>query len=231
MHILLLGSGGREHALAWKIAAVLRGNADDRLLDSYHDERQPLGVITTQTSLANALSMGRHARQSNVLPRREFLSEQGLIFGVGYQSTAVVPDGTPPVAVDDPITEYVPSARPGSRAPHVWLRRGNEQISTIDLFGPRFVLLAGRDGDAWKRAAEGIDASWPPLVAFTISENGDLGDPDGHWHSVYGVEADGAVLVRPDGYVAWRSRSGVSNPQSALRAALDSLLGKVPAMA
>src|SRR6201986_1383013 len=70
--------------LAWKIAAVLRGNADDALLDSYHDERQPLGLITTQTSLANALSMGRHARHSNVLPRREFLSEQGLIFGVGY---------------------------------------------------------------------------------------------------------------------------------------------------
>jgi putative polyketide hydroxylase len=219
------------HNLAWKIAAVLRGGADDRLLDSYHDERQPLGVITTQTSLANALSMGRHARQSNVLPRREFLSEQGLIFGIGYQSTAVVPDGSTPDAVDDPITEYVPSARPGNRAPHVWLRRGKEQISTIDLFGPRFVLFAGRGGDAWKRAAEGIDASWPPLVAFTISDNGDLGDPEGHWHSVYGVDADGAVLVRPDGYVAWRSRSGVSNPQSALRAALDGLLGKVPAMA
>src|ERR1700761_3806428 len=219
------------HNLAWKIAAVLRGNADDALLDTYHAERQPLGEITTQTSLANALSMGRQARQSNVLPRREFLSEQGLIFGLSYESGAVVPDGTPPVAVEDPITEYVPSARPGSRAPHVWLRRGNEQISTIDLFGPRFVLLAGRDGDAWKRAAEGNDPSWPPLVAFTISEDGGLGDPDGHWHSVYGVDADGAVLVRPDGYVAWRSRSGVSNPQSALRAALDSLLGKVPAMA
>lgn len=219
------------HNLAWKIAAVLRGNADDTLLDSYHAERQPLGLVTTQASLANALSMGRHARQSNVLPRREFLSEQGLIFGVCYQSTAVVPDGTPPVAIDDPVTEYVPSARPGSRAPHVWLRRGNEQISTIDLFGPRFVLLAGRDGDAWKRAAEGISPSWPPLAAFTVGENGDLGDPEDSWHRAYGVDADGAVLVRPDGYVAWRSRSGEANPQSVLRAAMDRMLGRVPAMA
>jgi 2-polyprenyl-6-methoxyphenol hydroxylase-like FAD-dependent oxidoreductase len=219
------------HNLAWKIAAVLRDNADDKLLDSYHAERQPLGLVTTQTSLANALSMGRQARQSNVLPRREFLAEQGLIFGVCYQSTAVVPDGTPPIDVDDPITEYVPSARPGSRAPHVWLRRGNEQISTIDLFGPRFVLLTGRDGDAWKRAAEGISPSRLPLVAFTIGENGDLGDPNGNWHSVYGVDTDGAVLVRPDGYVAWRSRSGEANPQGVLRAAVDCLLGKVPAMA
>ncbi len=62
-----------------------------------------------------------------------------------------------PAAVDDPVTEYVPSARPGNRAPHVWLRRGNEQISTIDLFGPRFVLLAGSRGDAWLRAAQAIE--------------------------------------------------------------------------
>jgi FAD binding domain len=141
------------HNLTWKIAAVLRGKADPSLLDSYHAERQPLGQTITQNSLANALSMGRTARQSNVLPRREFLNEQGLIFGACYQSMAVVPDGTPAVAIDDPVTEYVPSARPGSRAPHVWLKRGNLQISTIDLFGPHFVLLAGSDGDAWRRAA------------------------------------------------------------------------------
>src|SRR6202023_1353199 len=126
------------HNLAWKIAAVIRGKADDRLLDSYHAERQPFGQIVTQNSLANAMSMGRNARQSGVLPRREFLNEQGLIFGACYQSTAVVPDGTPPVAVDDPVTDYVPSARPGSRAPQVRLTRGDEQISTIDLFGPHF---------------------------------------------------------------------------------------------
>src|SRR5882757_2826619 len=129
--------------LTWKIAAVLRGKADVSLLDSYHAERQPLGQIITRNSLANALSMGRTARQSNVLPRREFLNEQGLIFGACYESMAIVPDDMPPVAVDDPVTDYVPSARPGSRAPHVWLTRGNERISTIDLFGPHFVLLAG----------------------------------------------------------------------------------------
>jgi hypothetical protein len=219
------------HNLAWKIAAVLRGNADAALLDSYHDERQPLGQIITRNSLANALSMGRTARQSNVLPRREFLNEQGLIFGACYQSMAVVPDGTAPAAVDDPVTEYVPSARPGSRAPHVWLRHGVEQISTVDLFGPRFVLLAGSKGDAWRRAAQGIEMSWPPLVAHTIGEGCDLGDPDGNWQAAYGVDADGAVLVRPDGHVAWRSRSAASDPVEALRAALDRVLGRVLATA
>jgi len=219
------------HNLTWKIAAVLRGKADPSLLDSYHAERQPLGQIITQNSLANALSMGRTARQSNVLPRREFLNEQGLIFGVCYQSTAVVADGTPAFAIADPVTEYVPSARPGSRAPHVWLTRGDQQISTIDLFGPHFVLLAGTDGDAWRRAAQAIGPSWPPLSVFTVGKDGDLGDPDGAWHDAYGVDTDGAVLVRPDGHVAWRSRSGVSNPLAVLRAALDCVFGRMPAIA
>src|SRR5436190_22092168 len=116
--------------------------------------------------------------------------------------------------------------RPTARA-----RRGNEQISTIDLFGPRFVLLAGRDGEAWRRAAQGIDMSWPPLVAHTVGADEDLGDPDGHWHAAYGVDADGAVLVRPDGHVAWRSRSAASDPTEVLRAALDRVFGRMPATA
>jgi hypothetical protein len=219
------------HNLAWKIAAVLRGKADETLLDSYDAERQPFGRIITQNALANALSMGRNARQSNVLPRREFLNEQGLIFGASYDSMAMLPDDTPPVDVDDPVTDYVPSARPGGRAPHVRLTRGHEQISTIDLFGPHFVLLAGRDGEAWRQAAQAIGSSWPPLVGYTIGGDGDLGDPDGDWHNAYGVDADGAVLVRPDGHVAWRSRSGASNPEDVLRNALDRLFGRMPAMA
>jgi len=219
------------HNLAWKIAAVLRGRADESLLDSYHGERQPLGTIITQNSLANAMSMGRTERQAGVLPRREFLNEQGLIFGANYESTAVVPDGTPPAALDDAVTQYVPSARPGSRAPHVWLRRGDEEISSIDLFGPQFVLMAGAKGEAWRRAAQGVAISWPPLVTHVIGKDSEISDPDGNWHSAYGIEPEGAVLVRPDGYVAWRSQTSVSNPESTLRGVFDRLLGKVPAMA
>ena len=143
----------------------------------------------------------------------------------------MVPDGTPPAAINDPVTEYLPSARPGSRAPHVWLKRGNEQISTVDLIGPHFLLLAGADGAAWQRAAQAASPSWPPLVSHVIGSDGEVSDPDGKWQLAYGIEPDGAVLVRPDGYVAWRSRSGVSNPQAPLRAAFDSLLGQVAAMA
>src|ERR1700761_3458993 len=219
------------HNLTWKIAAVLRGNADEKLLDSYHDERQPLAEITTRNALENALSMGRNERQSGVLPRREFLNEQGLIFGVPYESTAVLPDGTPPAAIDDPVTDYIPSARPGSRAPHIPIKRGNEQVSMLDLFGAHFTLLAGRDGAAWLRAAAAVAPSWPPLVAHVIGANGEVSDPDGNWHAAYGIDTDGAVLVRPDGYVAWRSRSAAATPEAALRAVVEQLLGRVPAMA
>jgi hypothetical protein len=173
--------------------------------------------------------MGRTERQAGAkLARPQFLNEQGLIFGASYEgSAAVVPDGTPPVPVADPVTEYVPSARPGGRAPHAWLMRGDERISTIDLFGPRFVLLAGPRGAAWRDAARHLaDDSRPPIQAWAIGAGGDLGDPDGAWRETYGVEEDGAVLVRPDGYVAWRSRAGAADTLGTLRRAWDAVLGR-----
>jgi putative polyketide hydroxylase len=188
------------HNLAWKLAAVLKGEASDSLLDTYHAERQPLGTTITKVALDNCLSMGRTERQEGAkLPRAEFLSEQGLIFGASYDSAAIIPDGTMPEENDTPITQYLPSARPGSRAPHVWLWRDGELISTIDLFGPRFVLLTGPEGSAWR------DAFAERAVAYTIGQ--ELEDRDGVWQQAYGVAADGAVLVRPDGHVAWRARS------------------------
>lgn len=214
--------------LVWKLAAVLKGRAGDALLDTYHAERQPLGMTTTQASLENSLSMGRTARQAGAkLPRSEFLNEQGLIFGASYQSGAVIADGTPRPAVGDVVTQYMPSARPGSRAPHVWLERRGARISTIDLFGARFVLLCGEEGGAWTDAAAGLfAAARPELVAYRVGDGGDLADPDGAWRSAYGVEPDGAVLVRPDGYVGWRSPGGTDDPARVLTEVLDRILSR-----
>ena len=121
----------------------------------------------------------------------------------------------------------MPSARPGRRAPHAWLERDGARLSTIDLFGPRFVLLAGRRGDAWRAAAQQLAGpSYPPLVAHTIGTGGPLTDPDDTWQDAYEIDDEGAVLVRPDGHVAWRSRGASADPAGALRTAMDGLLGR-----
>jgi len=111
------------------------------------------------------------------------------------------------------VTDYVPSARPGGRAPHVWLHEnGGDKVSTIDLVGNGFVLLAGAKGAAWQATAAGK----LPVKSHVIA--------DADFGAAYDIGADGAVLVRPDGYVAWRSASLPADPQAALRHAADQIL-------
>jgi hypothetical protein len=203
------------HNLAWKLALVLQGRASDRLLDSYHDERQPLGRAITEQSLTNAISMGRLANDNKPAgARSEYLNEQGMIFGANYASSAIVPDGTPPTPVANPVADYVPSARPGSRAPHVWLEKDGSKVSTIDLVGNGFVLLAGAKGESWSTAANGK----LPIKAHVIADKA--------FAELYAIDEGGAVLVRPDGHVAWRSPAMVSDPEAALAQAASAMLGQ-----
>src|SRR5260370_22822729 len=198
--------------LAWKLGAVLDGRAAPSLLDTYHDERQPLGRTITEQSLINAISMGRLNRTNESAGARpEYLNEQGMIFGASYASRAVVPDGTPPVAVANPVTDYVPSARPGGRAPHAWLQRNGEQVSTIDLLGKGFVLLTSTNGKAWSEAAQ--------RLGITAHDVG-----DGEWAATYGVDETGAALVRPNGYIGWRNSSITRHPRARLSAARSCIL-------
>ena len=219
------------HNLAWKLAAVLKGWAGPGLLDTYDAERRPWGQFVTDEALNSAISMGRGRQpggDSNMLARPEFHSELGIIFGAAYASPAVIPDGTDPPAVENPVAQYVPSARPGGRAPHVWLRRNGHRVSTHDLIGTGFALFAGERGAPWRDAARAVAASLAvPLSACTVGAAADLHDTEGHWAPAYGVEADGAVLVRPDGHVAWRQRSAVSDPERKLERALRAVLRRL----
>jgi putative polyketide hydroxylase len=201
--------------LAWKLAAVLQGRAADSLLDTYHDERQPLGRAITEQSLINAVSMGRLSRTNEPAGARpEYLNEQGMIFGASYKSRAVVTDGTPPVTVANPVTDYAPSARPGGRAPHVWLNRnGDARASTIDLVGDGFVLFAAAKGGAWSDAARKLGVKTQDI-------------DDAKWAEAYGLDEAGAVLVRPDGYVGWRNATMTSDPARALGGAMAQILGR-----
>jgi putative polyketide hydroxylase len=209
------------HNLAWKLAAVLRGAAAPSLLDTYHDERQPIGRAVTEQSLANAISMGRSAQMAkNKGARPEYLNEQGMIFGAHYTSTAVVPDGTNAPYVANPVTDYVPSARPGGRAPHIWLEGNGTRSSTIDLVGNGFALLTAAGGKAWSEAANELATEYPlHLETLTID--------DSEFMSAYDLDESGAVLIRPDGYVGWRSRSKTSDPSRTLREAMAGMLGRI----
>lgn len=219
------------HNLAWKLAAVLNGWAAPALLDTYDAERRPFGEFVTKQCLETAISMGRGLRPDEAagaplkLARPEFHNELGMIFGAAYASTAVIPDGTKLPAVANPVADYVPCARPGSRAPHVWLEHDRRRVSTLDLIDFRYTLFAGPRGAAWRDAAiAAADALGVTLASHLVGNGAELRDPDERWAADYGIEPDGAVLVRPDGHVAWRQRSGAPHPRRVLESALRAML-------
>jgi hypothetical protein len=119
-----------------------------------------------------------------------------------------------------PITEL--TGQPGTRAPHIWLTRDGQRLSTIDLFGRDYVLLTGPDGSAWVNAARSVADTG--VRVYCIGGNGDFADSEGRWTATYGVTNGGAILVRPDGFVAWRAERAVKDPARALALAIADLL-------
>ena len=183
--------------LSWKLAAVISGWAGDALLDTYDPERRPVAELTVDASLGRA---------------RPPAPVDGLVLGASYSSPAVYPDGTPAPAPDDAVGDYLPTARPGHRAPHLWLDEART-TSTLDLFGDGFVLLTTTEA-APHDGAEGV-CSDLPLRHIEIDH------PD--WADRYGIGPGGAVIVRPDGYVACRSQDSPDDAAKALRALFPTL--------
>jgi len=209
--------------LAWKIAAVLHGEADPSLLDTYEAERRPHALEVVSATLLNMQSFDRAKRQAEArLPRKEFLNERGLVFGARYRSQAVVADGSKPPEVSNSVTEYMPSAHPGCRAPHVWLEMNGRKVSTIDLVGRGFVLLAASGGAFWRSAV--IQHGLPRIDVRVLGE--DLIDTENAWMPLYGVETGGAVLVRPDGYIAWRTASKPADPAGTIADAFSQMFAR-----
>ncbi|HVG51380.1 MAG TPA: monooxygenase, partial [Xanthobacteraceae bacterium] len=124
---------------------------------------------------------------------------------------------------DDPKTT---NGRPGSRAPHIWLTRGGKKISSLDLFGSGFVLLAGPQGNTWREAWRAIKNKFPGLPFGCLVVGQDVQDSDGRFLSAFGIASDGASLIRPDGFVGWRSKTASTDPAAALEQALKTLLAK-----
>jgi 2,4-dichlorophenol 6-monooxygenase len=154
--------------------------------------------------------------------------ELNVELGYAYESAAVVPDGSPS---PDPVDEtriYEPSTRPGAPLPHVWIDDEDGNRRPIkDLIAPgRFLLIAGEDGDAWCEAARQLAAEADlPLDAVRIGHiDGDLYDPRSAWLRHRQIQRDGAILVRPDRFIAWRQPTSVDDPRGALASALSQIL-------
>lgn len=156
-------------------------------------------------------------------------SELNVEFGYAYESPAIVPDGSDPADPVDEVRVYEPSTRPGSPLPHAWLDDQNgERLPVKDLVKPgRFLLIAGEDGQDWCEAASRIRESGILVDALRIGHiEGDLFDPRSMWASRREISRDGAILVRPDRFVAWRSVSGSETPTEELADAFGQILGR-----
>jgi 2,4-dichlorophenol 6-monooxygenase len=124
---------------------------------------------------------------------------------------------------------YQPSSCPGARLPHVWLEKDRRPLSTLDIVGGRqFTVLTGIGGHGWRAAAAAIAAAGFPIRCVSIGPSQDYEDPFGDWARASEIEDDGAILVRPDQFVAWRQRVRSTDCESALREALAHIVARVP---
>lgn len=149
-----------------------------------------------------------------------------LEIGFAYEQGALVPDGSEPPTRSPLGTVYRPTTRPGHRLPHVWLDKDGERLSTLDLVGAStgFVLITGAAGSAWAEAAEQVSEKLSvPITVARIGGGAPYNDDHG-WSAVREVADDGAVLVRPDNHVAWRSIGAAENPAGVLAGVLSGFL-------
>ena len=208
------------HNLAWKLAAVLGGQASPALLSTYDLERHPVACLAAERS-------GNLGDRTGLVSPSKWSASFKETFApldFRYRSAAICDEGE--ARETRSVGDHDLDGRPGTRAPHIWLEREGGRISTLDLFGSSFVLLAGPDGSDFCDAARAFSArSSVPLTAYRIGAGGDFVDGDPKWTDAAGIAPSGALLVRPDGFVAWRERARVGDSAASLGRVLDRILG------
>lgn len=248
--------------LAWKLAYVVKGWAGDELLESYSEERVPVGAQivaranqsrldyaalrdcfdTRKPDGTHSLTVGLDRLRATTAEGAQLRTKvaealevknyefnaQGVELNQRYESSALIPDSTAgdEVFVRDHQLYVQATTRPGAKLPHAWLVGADgRRTSTLDVTGKgHFTLITGLSGQAWKQSA--IRMNLPYLRTVVVGESG-YEDPYACWARVREIHEAGSLLVRPDGYIAWRQPQPVWDPEEAetmLRAALASLL-------
>ena len=246
--------------IAWKLALVLNGKANESILDSYEPERRSVGqvncdwglftfgnsaVINTAVGLvpgqqkANQLRFQTlfedsdkghsfRAQVARIIDSQaiEFCAH-GVELGFRYSSGLVIHDGSTPMIRDPLGLKYYPTTQPGHRLPHAWIEKDGNVISTHDLVQDKavFAIITDIVGSAWKIAAENI---WKNhgigVVVAQIGDKCPYKDYDDRWDSLKGIQSGGAILVRPDNMVAWRSIYGSRSNGKELEVTMERLL-------
>lgn len=217
----------RDHFHIWEALGMLHDSPDAR--------REALQQLASATPEGQER---RRAWQRGITHTRHEFHGLGVEMGQHYTGPGVfTSDETEEYtrsgrAAEDQVSYYEPSTYPGCRLPHVWLNRSipGKPVSTIDLTGHgAFTLLTGIGGDCWKPAASGVASKLKvPLQAYSIGFRQDWEDVYFDWERVRGVDESGAILVRPDRFVAWRAVKALDGAESCgikLTEVLKSVLG------
>jgi putative polyketide hydroxylase len=215
------------HNLAWKLAAVLGGWAGPGLLETYDRERRPVATATSARAAARSAEHAHPGYQAGAgAADKRQPAPLAMVLGYRYRSSAVVgaPAGGPVIPPD-----FQPAAEPGGRAPHMWLDRAGARLSALDLYERAPVLLSGPEGGGWHAAGLRAAGRGIPLACYRVGHGADCdlvpaGGSD--WARLHGTGPAGAVLVRPDGFVAWRSQAAGTDPDAVLAGVLDAMLSR-----
>jgi 2,4-dichlorophenol 6-monooxygenase len=243
--------------LAWKLALVVKGQADIKLLESYSDERAPIGKQVVERANQSRIDYAplracfatsgnddpvaaglrkikaptpegaavRAALRAALALKNYEFNAHGIESNQRYVSSAVIPDPDAGEEVwhRDRDLYLQSTTRPGAKLPHAWLvDRNGKRISTLDVVGKGFfTLLTGLSGQAWRAAVEAVRC--PCLRIVLIDEDPDAQDLYNVWHATSEIDEAGALLVRPDGYVAWRIREPVWSAAEATALLSDAL--------
>jgi tetracenomycin A2 monooxygenase-dioxygenase len=208
--------------LGWKLALAVQGLAGDALLDTYETERRPIALSNNEWAQGNAARLPRSEeawRSGDEAAIRAACdahslhgNSDGQGYGRVYEVGAFIPDGRAPPPHDP--TKYWPSDRPGAWFPHMWLD-AKLQHSTKDWFDTKFILVCGPNAAAWENAGEEVSKETEGLLEVRTLP---------YMAGPFAMNADGAVLVRPDGIVAWQAKAKREHAKSlreALRVVLD----------